>query len=859
MDISDHSEDEINEKKGVSQIDEKEVAVVDSVRYYSHLDRDVVIEHLSHSRDLKDIIEDEIQLNFILEKLALLGSNEALVILGKAEKYHQDDYNFPQDTMTKIQRILKGPMDLDEESYEVELRIEATLMKYYSPYPEVRSVVSPVDDPTAYVETIRAYAVGLLWSAVGSYICELFQPHQPSLTISAVCLQILAFPCGKFLARVLPDKGVTLFGKRHSLNPGPWSYKEQMFVTIMINTGGRFSNVINHIFILKLPVYFDQKWVKFGFMFLMNMSTEFFGFGMAGVLRRWVVYSPKAVWPTIMPTLALNKTLMLPEQKQSINGWTISRYRLLAIGLAGSFCYYFLPDFLFQALSIFNWMTWIAPENKTLAIVTGSKLGMGFNPLATFDWATINYSTPLAKPFFSTLNQYIGAVGSGLLILALYWKNYKYTGHLPINSSSTFANDGTTFTVSKVLTSDNRLDEAKYKAYSPPYLTAGNLVRQGAAFAQYTTSFVFILLTDWRLLVQTFKSIGKSIKNLRNGANDIDDFDDPISRMMSVYPEVPGWWYLSILVVALAFGIIAFETYPVGVGVWVIFTIFGISCVLLLPSAIIYAVSGYQLVLNDFMALVGGYLVPGSGIGVLMCRFYGWNMDVQSETFVSDLKIGHYSKLPPRAVFRGQIVSTLLHVFVTLGSILTLLDTIPNICTSTQTNRFTCPTEGGMFTSVIMFGTIGPDRVLNNMYPGLKYCFLVGVLLAIITYVLRRAYPEQMRYVHPVILMSGFAVWGQTYNLTYYTGGLIASYFFMSFIKRRYIAWWTKYNYVLTSALTAGTAFSAIVIFGGLSYTQTTVDWWGNSVSAAGIDGTQSALYAIPEKGYFGVGPGEFE
>lgn len=41
------------------------------------------------------------------------------------------------------------------------------------------------------------------------------------------------------------------------------------------------------------------------------------------------------------------------------------------------FIYYWLPGYLFTALSTFNWMTWIAPNNLTLAILTGSSLGLG--------------------------------------------------------------------------------------------------------------------------------------------------------------------------------------------------------------------------------------------------------------------------------------------------------------------------------------------------------------------------------------------------------------------------------------------------------------------------------------------------
>ncbi len=44
-----------------------------------------------------------------------------------------------------------------------------------------------------------------------------------------------AVPIGKALEASLPDWGFTMFGSRHSLNPGKFSRKEHMLITIMAN------------------------------------------------------------------------------------------------------------------------------------------------------------------------------------------------------------------------------------------------------------------------------------------------------------------------------------------------------------------------------------------------------------------------------------------------------------------------------------------------------------------------------------------------------------------------------------------------------------------------------------------------
>ena len=55
------------------------------------------------------------------------------------------------------------------------------------------------------------------------------------------------------------------------------------------------------------------------------------------------------------------------------------------------FIHFWLPGFLFPALSYFAWMTWIKPNNFNLNIITGNQNGLGLNPIPTFDWNIVSY------------------------------------------------------------------------------------------------------------------------------------------------------------------------------------------------------------------------------------------------------------------------------------------------------------------------------------------------------------------------------------------------------------------------------------------------------------------------------------
>ncbi|KAK9236835.1 OPT oligopeptide transporter protein-domain-containing protein [Lipomyces kononenkoae] len=817
--------------------------------------REKVLDRLQGGmrKDLEDILNVDSQMNYLLDMMDTLTVNEGLHILEEAAKYHEDDPNFPTETLRDIQLMLKGKeaYGTDHETYIIDVLLEATLIKYHSPYPEVRAICDPTDDPTLPVETIRAYFLGIIWVAIGSFINELFTFRQPSLKLRSTSLQLLLYPCGKLLERILPDKGITLFGVRHSLNPGPWNFKEQMLATLMVNVGSGSTNFMSYVMTMKLKLFFNQSWISFGFIFLLNFSTQFMGFGLAGILRRWVVFPTKAVWPSLLPTLMLNRTLLLPETGRAAHGWTITKYKFFFICLGVSFLYFFIPGYVFTGLSTFNWMTWIAPHNKVLAIVTGSSLGLGFNPWTSWDWAVINYSNPLATPFFSAFNRYIGMVFAGLLILALYWKNYKWTGYLPINSNATWNNVGTAFNASKIVNDKLELDLEKYRAYSPPFISLGYVVFYGAEFALFTMSFIYIGLSEWPQVKAAAVGFWRSLKDRKRSNYEMED--DPISKMMAKYPEVPDWWYIFILLLSLAFGIVAVQCWPTNTPSWSIIVIIVVCVILVIPSAVIMSVTGYQLGFNDIGIILAGYMVPGRAIANMICRVYGWNVDAEAESFIGDQKLAHYSKIPPRAMFRCQMIATLIQTFCTIGALDVLIKSIPDVCSPTQPDKFVCTFPRALYTATLVWGVVGPARVFNSIYPMLKWAFLIGFLAAAPIYYTRRYFHKYLKHFNPILFLSGMTRYESAYNLSYYTPGIEIGFIFMYYVRRRYLSWWTKYNYVLTSALGAGVAFGGIVIFATLQSTQTTFKWWGNTISSSGVDGARTAaLYALPPGTHFG-------
>lgn len=342
---------------------------------------------------------------------------------------------------------------------------------------------------------------------------------------------------GRFMAWALPDWGFHLRGKRYTLNPGPWSSKEQLLSTIIsqANTIGNFTGLI----VMRLPIFFNQRWASFGFAIVLALANQIFGLGAAGILRRLTVYPEEAVWPAVLPTLALNRALITSDNKsEKINGWKITRYRMFVISSIGFLIYFWLPNNVFQALRLFNWMTWIAPQNKNLAIVTGSYGGMGFNPWSSFDPNTSG-SAAMAAPFFAQLQQFVMRAIAGLVILIMYYKNLAWAAYMPINSNGAFDNTMKAYNVSSVLNADNRLDLEAYKVYGPPYYAVANLFVTGANYVYYTFSIVYVFIKYWGPLKKAFVGM---VTNTWYRRSIYTGFVDGNTRLMKPYKEVPEWW-----------------------------------------------------------------------------------------------------------------------------------------------------------------------------------------------------------------------------------------------------------------------------------------------------------------------------
>jgi hypothetical protein len=100
-------------------------------------------------------------------------------------------------------------------------------------------------------------------------------------------------------------------------------------------------------------------------------------------------------------------------------------------------------------------------------------------------------------------------------------------------SSHSFDNTGAQYNVSQIINSDLSFNLEAYQAYSPLFISVSFAVAYGLSFASiaatFTHTFLYYRKQIW---IQARRSLSEQ--------------PDIHARLMSVYKEVPDWWYLII-------------------------------------------------------------------------------------------------------------------------------------------------------------------------------------------------------------------------------------------------------------------------------------------------------------------------
>ncbi|PHU19324.1 Oligopeptide transporter 7 [Capsicum chinense] len=247
--------------------------------------------------------------------------------------------------------------------------------------------------------------------------------------------------------------------------------------------------------------------------------------------------------------------------------------------------------------------------------------------------------------------------------------------------------------------------------------------------------------------------------------------------------------------------------------------------------------------LNVITEYIIGYLYPGYPVANMCFKVYGYISMKQGLTFLQDLKLGHYLKIPPRAMFMAQVGFSFPSSiccwnvdigFSHLGTAWWLIETVPNICDRALLppgSPWTCPGDHVFYDASVIWGLIGPQRIFGNLghYSALNWAFLFGAIAPVIVWIAHKSFPNQqwIRLITVPVLLAGIIQTPPATSVNYNSWIIIA--FLSGFVVYRYNRkLWSRHNYVLSGALDAGLAFMGVLLYLCLGMEHVRLDWWGS-------------------------------
>ncbi|KAL8946262.1 MAG: hypothetical protein Q9222_007318 [Ikaeria aurantiellina] len=760
-----------------------------------------------------------------------------------------------------------------------------------SRYPQVRASVSAKDNVKASISTPRMWTLSMLCAFLGSGSNLFFSLRYPSVTITPVIALVVVHPLGLLWDHLFKrdddpeetfDCGSRVKDSIHKLEQvstsrlallrrwlgqGKWNEKEHACVYISSNVSFGFAFATD---VIVEQVKFYKQDLSIVYQLALTISTQILGYSFAGLTRRYLVRPPSMIWPATLMSTAMFTTMHKSENKIA-DGWKISRWRFFLFVFFGAFAWYFLPGLLFPALSYFSVLTWFAPQNIVLAnLQFGTRSGLGLFPV-TFDWAQVAYiGSPLLTPWWAAANVVAGLVIIMWIVAPIvYYTNSFYSAFLPILSSAVFDDTGKPYDVSRILTPDFLFDQDKYKAYSKVYLPITYALAYGVQFAGLsalvTHTACWYGKEIWQVSRESVErrqdyhqrpslvdghakrtdnhngNVGTSSSSVEAGIDVSMREDDVHARLMRRYQDAPVSWYLLTFLAMLAIGIFVVEFYPVHLPWYGLLLALSITAILYLPVAIVMAITNQHSSLYLVCQLICGVVFPGRPVANMVFTTYCYISSAQGVKFSSDLKLGHYMKIPPRLLFQVQMLATLVSSFTQIGVLNWMFANIPSLCKPDAINGFTCPLARVHFNGSILWGVVGPQRFFGAgaVYRPLIWFFLLGAIAPIVVFIIGRRKPLNSiwRKINLPVLFGSLSWIPPATGLNFSIWAIVC-FVFNSLIRRRKPDWWGKYTMTLSAGLDSGLAIGVVVIFFGVIFPgwMEGFTWWGTEVYKQGCD-----------------------
>ncbi|KAF9039845.1 peptide transporter MTD1 [Panaeolus papilionaceus] len=668
-------------------------------------------------------------------------------------------------------------------------------------------LISLEDDPTLPVFTFRMWFLGIGLSCFGAVLGQIFYFRPQTVFVSQLFIQIIAYILGRVLEEVIPGPGHERDSLKMSdnwfwrfMNPGPFNIKEHVAITIFASTAADSALAIS-IFAADDLFYGVQPNAAIGIFTL--IGSQLMGYGLGGLMRSFLVYPTYVVFPNLLPIVqlfdALHRGKKIFMQKK--------RVRFFWFVFIGIFVWEWFPEYIAPTLtgiSIFCLAKRDSPWFTRIFGGAAGNEGLGMFALC-LDWNYVGSGGgsmgALFTPLSTQISLYCGTVFCMIAFCVAYHQNTWNGQNFPFLSQQLFNLNGTRFDQRAILDENFKLDPVKLAQVGVPWFASSQVISKiGFNMAiGATVTHVFIWYG---------KEIIEVIKKYRAG-----ETYDPHLAKMKVYPEVPMWWYLAMFASSFAMAMSTAYAAKSGLPWWALIVGIIISAIFLPFVVTVYAITGFSPNIQSLVQMVGAAMIPGNPQANMYFTLYGYNTLDQARGLIRDLKMGQYTKLPPRATFTVQSLGSIIGGLLNYVIMKTIISSRRELLLQVQgTNIWSGQQVQSFNSNAISWGALG-----NILYaPGGRYAIvpfgiLIGLAVPLPFWLLHKRFPKMNadKVVTPILCWTlGYLNVG--INSSIFTTFMLAV--FSQYYLRKYRpGWFRKYNFLMSAALDGGTQVMVFV------------------------------------------------
>ena len=135
------------------------------------------------------------------------------------------------------------------------------------------------------------------------------------------------------------------------------------------------------------------------------LATQFIGYGVAGITRRYLVKPAAMIWPAVLPTVALLNSF---HGKGEIHAkkYPMSRMTFFWLAFVIAFFWELIPLYFAPAFGVLSVLCFMS-NNRTIKLLGSSGPAEGAGILSlSLDWSIFSSLQPLYTPFWAACNFY---------------------------------------------------------------------------------------------------------------------------------------------------------------------------------------------------------------------------------------------------------------------------------------------------------------------------------------------------------------------------------------------------------------------------------------------------------------------